>query len=374
MYKRSLDLDKLLKLKSFFLFGPRSTGKTTLIHQTLPQAKVYDLLDNEVYTRLLRYPKTLAEENPNSEQVIVIDEVQKLPLILDEVQRLITKQNARFLLTGSSARKLKRGSANLLAGRAWEAQLFPLTSQEIPDFDLTRYLNFGGLPQVYDSFLPKEELKSYVNMYLREEIQAEAVTRNVQAFAEFLDAIALSNGQEINYESLASDCQVSPGTLKNYLQILSDTLIGFSVPGFTKTKKRKAIKRAKHYFFDIGVTNYLTRRGEIKPGSELFGHAFEQFIILELRAFLSYRRKDLPLMYWRSTAQHEVDALVGTEMAIEIKSTEQVTDKHLKGLRALKEEGLFSRYIVVSNDKVRRVTKDHIEIYPWQEFLAELWG
>ena len=257
MYSRKLNLLKLLEKKSFFLFGARSTGKTTLIDLQLPGAKIYDLLDAEVFSKLLKRPKLIEEESTGPETVIVIDEIQKMPRLLDEVHRLIQKKQLRFLLTGSSARKLKHGGANLLAGRAWVASLFPLVSAEIPDFDLVTYLNRGGLPQIYGSSDFEEELRSYINVYLKEEINAEAVVRQVAAFSEFLDLIALSNGQEINYESFASDCQVSPGTLKNYIQILEDTLLGFRIPGYTKTRKRKAITRSKHYLFDIGVTNAL---------------------------------------------------------------------------------------------------------------------
>jgi len=373
-YQRQLNLVKLLKPKSFFLFGPRSTGKTTLIKEQLSRARVYDLLDAEVYQTLLKRPKIIEEETLDPKQIVVIDEVQRIPSILNEVQRLITNKGLKFLLTGSSARKLKRGGANLLAGRAWEASLFPLCYPEIKNFDLIQYLNNGGLPQVYGSSFPEEELASYVGTYLREEIQAEAVTRNIQAFAEFLDAIALANGQEINYQSLASDCQVSASTLKNYIQILEDTLIGFSLPAFTQTKKRKAISRSKHFLFDIGVVNHLCRRGSIKSKSELFGVTFEHFIILEVRSFLSYSRSRLKMGYWRSTSQFEVDLTIGEKVAIEVKSTELVQDKHLKGLKALKEENLFDQYIVVSMDSKERRTQDGIRIIPWRSFLELLWS
>lgn len=371
---RALQIDKLLKSKSFFLLGPRSTGKTTLIHHQLPKARIYDLLDHRAFSRLVKNPLLLEEENRNTQNPIVIDEIQKLPGLLDEVQRQITQSDRRFLLTGSSARKLKRGAANLLAGRAWMAELFPLTSEEIPDFDLVRYLNRGGLPQVYFSPNAAEELESYISLYLKEEVQAESLTRNLSAFAGFLDAIALSNGEEINLESFGRDCGVSPLTVKNYIQILADTLIGFSLPGFTKTKKRKAISRIKHYLFDIGVVNALTNRGEIKAKSELFGKAFEQFIVQELRAYLSYSRSRESLSYWRSTSLFEVDLLVGQELAIEIKAAAQVNDGHLKGLRALKEEGLIRRFATVSLDEESRRTPDGIEIYPWRVFLKKLWG
>ena len=372
-YARKLDLRQLLKKKSFFLFGPRATGKTTLIHKNLREAKIYDLLDAETYRRLLKRPKILEEENRAGKKIIVIDEIQKQLTLLDEVHRLIQKKGYRFLLTGSSSRKMKKQSVNLLAGRAWQANLFPLSWSEIPQFNLMKYLNRGGLPAVYDSSDYQEELNAYVSLYLREEIQNEALTRNIRAFAEFLDLIALSNGQEINYEKLSRDLQTSPGTVKNYIEILNDTLLGFFLAGYEKTKKRKAITRAKYYLFDLGVVNTLCQRGVIKKRSELLGKAFEHFIILEVRAYLSYSRKRLPLTYWRSTSQAEVDLIIGDKIAIEIKSAELVQDRHLKGLRALKEEKLIEQYIVVSLDSEERVTKDKIKILPWKKFLEKLW-
>ena len=372
-YKRKLNLRQLLKKKSFFLFGPRATGKTTLIHHNLSKAKVYDLLDSETYRRLLKRPKILEEENSSVEKVIVIDEIQKQPALLDEVHRLIQKKGYRFLLTGSSSRKMKRQPVNLLAGRAWQANLFPLSWSEIPQFSLIKYLNRGGLPSIYDSSDFQEELNAYISLYLREEIQNEALTRNVQAFAEFLDLIALSNGQEINYENFSKDLQTSPGTVKNYIEILNDTLLGFPLTGYVKTRKRKAITRAKYYLFDLGIVNTLCRRGLIKNQSELFGKAFEHFIILEVRAYLSYSRKCFGMAYWRSTSQSEVGLIIGDKVAIEIKSTELVQDRHLKGLRALKEEKLIEQYIVVSLDSAERVVKDNIKILPWKKFLEKLW-
>lgn len=374
MYRRLLDLPQLLAKKSHFLFGPRATGKTTLIEHALPSAQVIDLLHAQTLLRLVRNPSLLEESIIDPSRIVVIDEVQKLPAILDEVQRLIHTKKITFLLTGSSARKLRHGGANLLAGRAREARLFPLTFREIDRFDLLRLLNHGGLPQIYDSDEPDEDLASYVATYLHEEIKAEAVTRNVGAFAEFLDVIALANGQEVNYEAFASDLQVSPGTLKNYLQILEDTLIGFRLPGYVATRKRKATSRAKHYLFDLGVTRYLARSGRIQERSKAFGDAFEHFVILEVRAYLSYARKRVDMRYWRSVSQFEVDLVLGDAVAIEIKGTHQVADKHLKGLRALKEERLVERFIAVSLDDGERHTADGIEIVPWQVFLERLWS
>jgi predicted AAA+ superfamily ATPase len=287
---------------------------------------------------------------------------------------LIEAQNLTFLLTGSSARKLKRGSANLLAGRAWWADLFPLTSNEIPDFNLMAYLNRGGLPAVYPSDDYVEELWAYTALYLKEEIQNEALTRKVAQFSEFLDLMALSNGQEISYQSIAGDCGVSPNSIKNYIQILEDTLVAFQLKAFTKTRKRKAISRSKLYFFDVGVTNSLAKRGEIMAGSELFGKAFEHFILLEVRAFLSYTRKNIRMYYWRSTSQFEVDLILDDQWGVEIKSAASIKDKHLKGIRALKEEGNIQNFAAVSCDRYERRTQDNITIFPWKLFLEKLWN
>lgn len=373
MFARLLNLSELLGKKSFFLFGPRAVGKTTLIEQSLPDAQVIDLLHSKTYATLVRNPSALGEMITDPQRVVVIDEVQKLPELLDEVQRLIGKYQITFLLTGSSARKLKHGAANLLGGRAREARLFPLVSAEIGDVDLERILNHGGIPDIYNSDEPDEDLAAYVDTYLREEIKAEAVTRQISAFVEFLDACGLSNGQEINYESLASDLQISPSTLKNYFQILEDTLIGFRLKGFTDTKKRKATVRAKHYLFDVGVTRHLAKQGYIRVGSKAFGDAFEHFIVLETRAYLSYTRQRIEQYYWRSISQFEVDLLIGTSRAIEIKATENPSEKHLKGLRALMEEGIFEHYHLVCLTPHRRVTEDGIDIVNWKDFLAEMW-
>ncbi len=373
-FVRQLDLAALLKKKSFFLFGPRATGKSHLLQTSLgDHMRLYDLLDARVYSNLLRRPSLLEEEAlPGDQRIVVIDEVQKLPSLLDEVHRLIERRKMRFLLTGSSTRKLLHGGANLLAGRAWTAALFPLVSNEIPHFDLLRYLNSGGLPAIYPSTDYREELKSYAETYLSEEIRAEALTRRVDHFARFLDVIALNNGEELRYQALASDTGINAKTIRNYVEILRDTLIGFELAAFRKTRTRKAIASSKLYLFDVGVVNALTKRGEIAAKSELFGRAFEHFLILELRAHLSYTRSDLALSYWRSTSQFEVDCIVGNKLAIEIKSTELVNTRDLRGLKALREEGLIERYLVVSLDSERRLL-DGVEIWPWQMFLAALW-
>lgn len=373
MYKRLLDLRSLLKQKSHFLFGARSTGKSTLIRSLNPNdIELIDLLERDTYKRLLQKPSIL--ETLDQSKIIVIDEIQKIPTLLDEVHRLISKYDTTFLLTGSSARKLKYGSSNLLAGRAWKSELFPLSWSELTDFELERYLTRGGLPQSYKSEYWQKELAAYVALYLREEIAAEALTRNIESFSEFLDLVARSNGQEINYQSFANDCGVTIPTIKNYFSILEDTLLGFSLTAFTKSKKRKAITRSKHYLFDIGVVNSLCEVSEVKIKSPYFGNAFEHFIISEVRSANSYLEINKTLSYWRTTSQFEVDLILGTDIAIEIKSANKVQEKHLKGLRALKEENLINKYVLVSLDKFESTTNDGIELLHWESFLKKLWN
>lgn len=355
------------------MFGARGTGKSFLIQKEQRGWPVFDLLDSDIFTALVRRPKLIGERIPKDASIVVIDEIQIFPELLNEVHRLISSRGLKFLLTGSSARKLRRKGTNLLAGRAWEARLFPLVFSEIQDFDLENHLTRGGLPSVYLSSHPFEELNSYVNLYLKEEINAEALSRHLSAFSRFLEIMAFQNSEELSFEGIASDVGISAGTVRNYIEVLQDTLIGFVLPAFKETKKRKPISRAKFYYFDVGVGNFLAKREAIKAGSEAFGKAFEHFIVLELRAYLHYRRLRHELCYWRSTSGFEVDLVVGKKLAIEIKSSDLVVERHLKGLDALKEEGLIERYFVVSRDENRR-TVNGIEIVPWKTFLLDLWG
>jgi len=372
-YKRILDIYAASERRSVFLLGPRATGKSTLLRQLFPQTAYYDLLDARVYGSLLRNPHVLAEETSAS-SLTIIDEIQKLPSLLDEVHRLVSTRQQRFILTGSSARKIKRGAANLLAGRARQLKMFPLVSKEIENFDLITYLNTGGLPQIYGDPEAHLDLRSYVDLYLREEIQAEAMTRNVASFASVLDALALMNGQEINATSIASDTGVQARTILNFIEIMEDTLIAFRLPVFQKTKKRKPTSRNKIYFFDVGVTNALCHRKQITAEGELFGPALEHFLMLEVRSAISYKQADLPMSFWRTSAGFEVDLILGEEIAIEFKSSRDVSDKHLKGMRALKEEKITRRHLVVSQNARPRLTEDGIEILPWADFLNQLWG
>ncbi len=374
---RILDLRQLLAKKSFFLFGARSTGKSTLIRQQLPDDCLYiDLLDGSMFLRLAADPgelERMVQARRRQGEVVVIDEIQKLPALLDQIHRMIERRpGSRFLMTGSSARKLRSGGTNLLAGRAWEAHLFPLVAREIPGFELERALRFGTLPQVYLSEDPEEELAAYTQTYLREEILAEGMIRKMPPFARFLRMAALSNARLINFASLASDAALPASTVREYFSILGDTLLGFTLEPWTGSEKRKAIQTGKFYFFDVGVTHALAGTEHIERNSDLFGRSFEHWVALELRAWIAYRRLRKPLRFWRSVNGQEVDFLVGEDFAVEVKATTRVSRRDLAGLKALGEEKVFRHLLCVSMDPVEQV-QDGIRCLPWQTFLEHLW-
>ncbi len=297
-----------------------------------------------------------------------------MPELLNEVHNLIVSHSIPFILCGSSARKLKRGGGNLLGGRALRYELFPLVSHEIPDFDLIRALNHGLIPRHYAADNPKQMVQAYVGDYLTNEIAAEALTRNIPAFGRFLEAAAFSNGEIINYQNIASDCGVSSPTVKEYFQILEDTLIARIVASFRKRPKRRVIHAPKFFFFDVGLANFLLKRNSIAYRSEAFGKAFEHFIFQELMAHSHYSGIAYPLHYWRTASQLEVDFILADgEVAVEIKGVEQVAASHLKGLKAFCEEYHPRSALVVSLDpRPRKV--GNITILPWQMFLEKLWS
>jgi predicted AAA+ superfamily ATPase len=381
---RALDVAALVQRKSFFLLGPRATGKSFLIrHQLGGKALVIDLLRSDLYLRLSADPGLLeslidgGRSNASSPigptGPIVIDEVQKLPSLLDEVHRLIEERRMRFVLTGSSARKLKRGHANLLGGRAWTAHLFPLTYAELPQFDLPRFLRYGGLPPVVLSDHPDEELHAYVRTYLHEEIQAEGLVRRLPAFSRFLTTAALTNGHMLNFAKIGNESGLPAATVREHYFLLEDTLVGFLLPAWVKSKRRKAIGTAKFYFFDTGVTHALAGTTALERNSDLYGRSFEQWLAMELRAYLDYRRRREPMAYWRSTADHEVDFVIGDHTAIEAKSTKRVTRSDLRGLQALAEEKIVRRLFLVSEDPIE-AKHGPIRCLPWRRFLDELWS
>ena len=358
----------------FFLLGPRATGKSTCVAQQLAErAEVIDLLDSETFFKFSNdYRQLEATVAQSQHRIIVIDEIQKLPQLLNDVHRLIEQRQMHFLLTGSSTRKLRRGGVNLLAGRAWEAQLFPLTYHELSQFDLERYLHFGGLPAVHLSAKPAEELRAYVSTYMRQEIQEEGLVRRLPAFTRFLQAMALSNGEILNYAKVASDCQTAPSTVAAYGQILEDTLLAAPLHPWMRAKKRKAVRTAKLYFFDTGVARALAGLSSIERNSSLYGKSFEHFIWMELRAWLSYTRREEELSFWRTRHGYEVDFLIGSELAIEVKASKSVSSRDLKGLRALAEEGSCQKFYLVSQDTLNKKYEQFHALH-WRTFLDQLW-
>ena len=377
-FKRSLDLAKLIEKKSCFLFGPRSTGKTTLIQRELADAAFnINLLKSQYYLPLSQDPGLIAALIEAQEKtLIVIDEVQKLPEILDEVHNLIEEKSYRFLLPGSSARKLKRHHANMLGGRASQAFMFPLTSHEISrqqPFDLERMLRYGSLPRVYLADDPDEELFAYVDLYLKEEIQAEALVRNLPSFTRFLKLAALASSEQINYANIANDVGLSAKTVRDYYEILDDTLLGFQLPVWRSGRKRKVAVTAKYYLFDCGVIHALAGTKSIDRNSDLYGRSFEHFLIQEVRAYQSYARRRWDLTYWRTSQGEEVDLIVDDSHAIEIKSTQKVGIKDLRGLLKIRDEADWKELILVSQDPLDRILEG-VTCLHWQTFVQRLWA
>lgn len=346
-----------------------------MIRKTLGEdALIVNLLRVSELLRFSNDPSLLEDVIEEAKKkIVVIDEVQKLPSLLDEVHRLIEEKKIRFLLTGSSARKLKRNQANLLAGRARVFHLHPIVFKEIPAFELDQYLLWGGLPEVLTANDKREFLDSYLETYLKEEILAEQAARSLPHFSRFLKTAALCSGELINYSEIASDAQLPVSTVKNYVEALQDTLVVSVLEPWNESKKRKSIQTAKFYLFDVGVRNRILNINEIPKKTDVFGKAFEHFIFMELKAFQSYSKQRLPLFFWRSTNHHEVDFLIDNQVALEVKSKEKVSERDAKNLFALKEEGTHTTFIVISQDPINR-KRDGILYLHWREFLTRLWS
>ena len=378
MLKRRLSLPDPPR-ESFFLWGPRQVGKSSLLRVRYPTTRVIDLLLTEDFVRYLQRPGLLRDELRDAAPgtFTVIDEVQKVPALLDEVHWLIENRRLVFGLCGSSARKVRRGHANLLGGRAERYELFGFVSAEVgAEFDLVRFLNHGYLPRHYLADRPRRLLSAYVADYLKEEIAAEGLIRNLPVFATFLSTAALSDTELVNYTNIARECGVSGNAVKEYFQILVDTLLGRFLPAYTKRPKRRVIQAPKFYFADVGVVNQLARRGPVEPGSELFGKALENFVCHELTAYREYRERPWELHYWRLASGIEVDFVTSDlAAAIEVKSTRQAGDHHLGGLRAIAlDHRQVKRRLLVCLEPRRRVTADGIEIVPVQTFVKQLWN
>jgi predicted AAA+ superfamily ATPase len=376
MYGRISQLNDIIRKKSIFLLGPRQTGKSTLLRHLFPDAPTYNLLDASLFRSLAADPALIRKEvlsRGTKPEIVVIDEIQRLPELLNEVHLLIEEHQLKFALTGSSARALRRKGVNLLAGRARTLYLHPLVSQEIgPQFDLLRAINQGLLPFLYDSDSPTEDQREYAGVYLREEVAAEGLTRNVPAFSRFLEVAATCNGQILNYTNISGDAEIKRTTVLDYFQILYDTLLAFTLLPWSGSTKRKAIAAPKFYFFDPGISKYLAGVGQINFKSPYFSIAFEHLIFRELRSALDYGFADT-LHYWRSTSGFEVDFFFDEKFAIEVKGKSVIRADELKGLRALREEKKNIKcFVIALVEKAQLV--DNIEILPWREFLYRLWN
>lgn len=370
---RKLDVSHVLQTKSCFLFGPRQCGKSSLVRETMQDAHVFNLLSGDTFAHLARNPNYI-DETCRDNRPVVIDEIQKMPALLDEVHRLIEEKGKRFLLTGSSARKLRKGGFNLLGGRARIRNLHPFSASELGDaFDLDRAVNVGLVPGIWFSDDPEEDLAGYISLYLEQEIMQEGATRNLPAFSRFLEVAALSNGEQINFQSIASDAQIPRSTVQEYFKILKDTLLAREVPVWRKGRSRKTVETAKFYMFDTGMIRRLSGRKELVRGTPEYGHAFESWIMHEIASYSDAFRRDAEIAYWRTRTNLEVDFVVNEDVAIEAKTTHNATKDDLKGLRAIGDEGTFRHRILVS-DEPRPREVDGISILPWRNFIDRLWS
>ena len=368
--------------QSAFLCGPRKTGKSLYLKKRFPDSLIFDFLKTDLFIEISRNPALLRErilskgkkilENP-----IILDEVQKVPQVLDEVHWMIENKGLRFILCGSSARKLKRGHVNLLGGRAWRYEMFPLVTEELNKIDLLHSLNHGMIPSHYlqDDQDCRRSLKAYIQDYLKEEVFDEGLTRNIPAFSRFFESFGYSHGELTNYSNIARDCGIDSKTVKEYYQILIDTLLAVRIGPFKKKQARNIITKApKYYLFDVGVANYLRKqRIEVERGIE-FGKSFEHLVLMEILAYRSYSGKDFNINFWRTKTGLEIDFILSDgEIAIEVKGTDRIDIRDFRTLSAFSEEYLPKRILIVCNEKEKRL-HDRTEVLPWNIFFHELWA
>ena len=384
-FQRRLSI-ALPERQSAFLWGARKTGKSTFLREAFPGSVSFDFLRTDLLIAFTTRPALLREQllaKPPSSLVlpVILDEVQKVPALLDEVHGLIEGHGLRFVLCGSSARKLKRGRANLLGGRAWRYEMLPLVSAEFPGaaegeegMDLLRALNNGLIPSHYLSANPRKSLDAYVRDYLQEEVFDEGLTRNMPAFSRFFEALGYCHGELINHANISRDCGVDAKTVKEYFQILCDTLLGRFVLPYKKRQERQVISKApKFYLFDVGVAGAVAKRRIVEPRGDLFGKAFEHLVFMELVAHASYSELAYEIHFWRTKGGAEVDFVLGDgEVAVEVKGTSRVDDRDLRSLRLFGETHRPRSSIVVCNESAERVV-DGIRVVPWRSFFQELW-
>ena len=375
MYRRIFDIENQLD-EAMFLFGARQVGKSTLLQERFKDAVYYDLLIPSVRRSFKRNPDLFREalSSKPAGTLVIVDEIQKVPELLDFVHWLMVNRGLRFILSGSSARKLKKSGANTLGGRAQPRTLFPLVWKEVTDFQIDRAVQNGMIPRHYLAEDATDRIEAYVKVYLDEEIRDEAAVQDIDAFERFMEVAAISDGEMLNYSNIAADCGVSAKTVKSYYQILYDTLLGYEIPAYRKVVKRQVVQAPKFYYFDVGLANYLIGRYSLRRGTDDYGHAFEHFVMQEIIAYRGYFRRREEISYWHTYNNQEVDAVIGdAKVAIEIKSSEQVKTSHKKGLKAFKEEHPECRLILVSFDPITRVSGD-IEIINISDFLKMLWN
>lgn len=374
-YPRAIQVDQG---KSFFLFGPRGTGKTTWLKQNFKDAVYIDLLRADIYANLLAYPENLINFIPRDfSGWIIIDEIQRVPELLNEVHRLIEEKRYKFILTGSSARKLRRGGVNLLAGRALTYHMYPLTAEELgDDFDLLTSLRFGNMPSVYRERNKKKYLESYVSTYIVQEVLQEGLTRNLPAFSRFLQVASFSQGSVLNVSNIAKECSISRKIAENYFSILEDLLIAYFLPPFTKKARRRNVKHNKFYYFDVGVYRTLRPKGPLDLSDDIDGVSLETLVLHELKAMNEYHDLGYQIYFWRTHTGAEVDFVLYGErnfLAVEVKKRAVVTDKDLAGLRLFLKDYPQARGLLLYGGS-KRLYYDKITVLPLQDFFANVRG
>jgi uncharacterized protein len=366
--------------ESYFLFGPRGTGKSTWLRRNYPEALYIDLLDQEVFRKYLAGPERLGDAISGSRQAkaVIVDEIQKVPSLLDEVHRLMESEfgkQMQFILTGSSARKLKRSGTDLLAGRAILKTFHPFMAAELGSrFQFTRSLEFGMLPLVLDSSEPIETLKAYASLYLREEVLAEGLVRNIGNFARFLEAMSFSHASQLNTSQVARECQINRKTVEGFVEVLEDLLLGFRLQPFTKRAQRKLVDHPKFYYVDAGVFRSLRPKGPLDSPEEIGGACLEGLVAQHLRAWIAYSKGEKELYYWRTKAGLEVDFIVygeNTFLAIEVKRSRIVSSKDIRSLRAFREDYPQAQACLLYGGK-ERIRISDILCMPCEEFLINL--
>ena len=372
--KRWLQLQIILEKKSILLLGPRRTGKSFLIKNQIKPDLNYNLLQADVFRKLSANPELIRQSLNSKIKTIAIDEIQKLPSLMDEVHSIIEDSSVKFILTGSSARKLKKNHTSLMAGRAKLISILPFTKNELgKKFDLNQALMFGLIPGIYFLENKNEELLDYVGLYLKEEIMEEARVRKIENFSRFLNFAALSSGQILNFEKLSQDSQVPARTIREYYQLLVETLFGYEINPIKSTASRKCVSKSKFYFFDTGVVNALKNNFNIQPKTIDYGYAFEHFIFMELKAFQKYKMNQMTIEFWNDYNNGEIDFILNNEIAIEVKATENVNQQHLKSMKNFIQAGSLKKHYVVSLDKMNRKDKS-INIIYYEDFLDLLWA